>query len=298
VPYLGETDGAAAAGDVSARHDLGVSDPLGLSTTWRLPREEHSRGVWRVSGSLLGLDVALARLALRRIDDSEMPRAPRLSTNERITSMLSVSLQVPIAMKDSGRDEIVAAIGRGRARVQGLSPDRAELERVAREAGLREWRREALWFTLGEDRQAPESTFSLVELFWLGNPRPSAAAAIDAWGAATLPLDGSLCLRMPAAEQWELRSGRPATGILGTRGADVALRTAEALAELRLPALLAHGVIAYAMQDAIDNAQPAYFDDWSAFERAVRDIPAYRMTDYVAALTANGPLMPATGSGH
>ena len=66
---------------MSARHDLGMSDPLGLSTTWRLPREEHSRGVWRVSGSLLGLDVALARLALRRIDDGEMPRAPRLSTN-------------------------------------------------------------------------------------------------------------------------------------------------------------------------------------------------------------------------
>jgi hypothetical protein len=292
APYLGESNGAASASDVSARHDLGLSDPLGLSVTWRLPREEHFRGSWRVSGSLLGLDVALARLALRRIDDGEMPRAPRLSTNERITTMLSVSLQVPIAMKDQARDEIAAAIARGRARVKGLSPDRAELERVAREAGLSEWRREALWFILEQERQAPESAFSLVELFWLGGPRPSAAAAIDAWGASTLPLDGSLCLRMPAAEPWELRSGRPATGILGTRGADVALRTAEALAELRLPALLAHGVIAYAMQDAIDAAQPAYFDDWSAFERAVRAIPPYRIADYIAALTANGPLVP------
>ena len=82
-------------------------------------------------------------------------------------------------------------------------------------------------------------------------------------------------------------------GLLATRAADVALQVADILATLGLPASLAPGVLAFAMQDVVDRAQPAYSGDWEEFGRAARTLTRDRVTDYVAALTANGPLMPA-----
>jgi len=70
------------------------------------------------------------------------------------------------------------------------------------------------------------------------------------------------------------------------------LRVAEALAQFHLPAVLAPAVAGYAMQDVIDRAQPAYPDEWPAFSRAVLDLTNDRLTDYIAALAAGGPLLP------
>jgi hypothetical protein len=67
------------------------------------------------------------------------------------------------------------------------------------------------------------------------------------------------------------------------------------LAELRLPAVLAAGTVAYAMQDVVDRAQPAYFGDWMAVNRAARELTRDRIVDYVAALTTGGPLLPNEG---
>jgi hypothetical protein len=101
---------------------------------------------------------------------------------------------------------------------------------------------------------------------------------------------------MPDAEAWELRTGRSSTGYLATRGADVSLRVAEFLVQLKLPAALAPGVLAYAMQDVLDNARPAFFDDWPTFERTARNLPTERLVDHVAALAAGGALIPITPS--
>jgi hypothetical protein len=98
---------------------------------------------------------------------------------------------------------------------------------------------------------------------------------------------------MPAARDWETLSGRPSIGILATRGADVAVLVACELAQRKLPAVLAPGIVAFAMQDVLDATQPAYFDDWSEFGRAARSIAEDRIVDYIAALTAGGPLQPA-----
>ncbi|MCA1651725.1 MAG: hypothetical protein LC753_16130, partial [Acidobacteria bacterium] len=296
--HLGDPDGQALqAGDVARRHTLttltgatGARD----SDAWILPREQFSAKGWRVGGSLLGLETTLGRLAVRRLDSSTMPPEPRLSTNERQTLMLTAALMNPAAVTDATKDEIAAAIARGRARATALTPDRAELDRVARTAGLSEWRREALAWALTHDPSTVVSRFSILELFWLGIPRPAVRASLDDWGVAALSLTGCLCLEMPAAIPWEERTGRPATGQLATRGADVALQVADLLASLHLPASLAPGVVAYAMQDVSDRAQPAHFDDWDDFSRAVRDLPRDRLIDYISALAADGPLMPMT----
>jgi hypothetical protein len=302
--HLGDANGqAVTTGNAALRHDFGivnVKTEIRWADAWRLPAEDVSaRGGWRVRGSLLGLEAALGRLALKRLDPSSMMSEPRLATADRQMVALTVALLNPFAMSDSARDEIAAALGRGRARAAALSGDPADLDAVAKTAGLSEWRRQALAWTFSRDRARAREQFSLVELFWLGSPRPSAIRSLDAWGAAVLPLTGCLCLRMPAARPWEEVSGRQATGLLGTRAADVALQVADTLAALQLPASLAPFVLGFAMQDVAEQARPAYPDDWDEFERAALDLTRDRLTGYVTALTAGGPLVLADpASGH
>jgi hypothetical protein len=297
--HLGEPDHpAVSAGNVARRHDFALSDGLLRSSsesTWRFPREERGdRGGWHVVGSLLGLEMALGRLSLRRLDLSAMPSEPTMTTSERTSATFTAAFFAPTPWADKGRDEIAAAIARGQARVASLVPDRGEVDRIAREAGLSEWRREALNWTLEHEREKAPKRFSLGELFWLGSPRAIPAAALDAWGAATVMLDGCLCLRMPLAGPWETWAGRPSMGYLASGSADVGLRSAMLLSELKLPATLAPAVVAYAVQDVIDFARPAFFDDWTAFQRTARDLPRERLMDYISAIAADGALIPMT----
>ena len=98
--HVGDPEGSALeGGNVALRHDLALSSdvprhPIG---TWRLPSEQFgARDGWRIVGSLIGLETALGRLSLRRLDSSEMPAEPRLSSNERQTLTLTVALLRPL----------------------------------------------------------------------------------------------------------------------------------------------------------------------------------------------------------
>lgn len=293
--HLGDPEGpAVAAGNPALKHDLGLDslrpgvEPM---TAWRLPVEVFGGpGGWRVRGSLLALDAALRRLALRRLDAGEIPSGPRLPILERQTAILGVALANPRPLSDESRDELAAALGRGRQRLAELREHPERVGDVAEGAALSGWEREALKWSLAHAPGHVSGALTLVQLFWLGG----GAAESDAWGAAALASSGCLCLQMPRPTAWENMTGRPASGLLATLGADVSLVVAEALAERRLPAALAPAVLARAMQDVLDQAQPAYFDDWPAFSRAARAIAPERMDDYIAALTAGGPLVPAT----
>jgi hypothetical protein len=297
--YLGDPDGpAVTSGNVALRHDFGiVTSPAKSSAgAWRLPVEHFDgKAAWHIRGSIMGLEAALGRLALRRIDPATMPGEPKLGSQDRQTLILTITLLSPFAMSDVARDDIAAAIARGRGRAAALSQDPSKVEDLARAAGLSEWRREALAWTLARDGPEVVSQFSLLELFWMGFPGTDVARAIDAWGAAVLPLTGCLCLEMPRPGAWEDFGGR-ASAMLGTRGADVALQIAETLAALELPASLSPAIGGYAMQDVIEHAELAYTDDWEEFGRAARELPRDRMFDYIAALTAGGPLVPVEGS--
>jgi hypothetical protein len=293
--YLGSPLGPAlTAGNVALRHDLGASGVMGARAPWKLPTEGHSGKGWRVSGSLLGLDVGLARLSLRRLDSTVMPPEPRLVSSERQTASTTVALLNPLGLTDAARDEIAAALARGRARLEAAEANEAEVEQLSRDAGLGPWRREALRWTLVHDGDNRSAQLSVVELMWLGKPRMTSAVSLDPWGASLLPVTGCICLGMPAARPWEIYGGRPSQGLLATRGADVAIVVADTLATLGLPAQIAPGVIAYAMQEVMDQARPAHLDDWSGFSRAASALTRDRLVDYIAAQTAGGPLLPAT----
>lgn len=61
--HLSGSDGSPGAPDIASRHNLGSRDnPTGRA--WQLPRKEQGPRGWRVSGSLLGLDIPLGRLAI------------------------------------------------------------------------------------------------------------------------------------------------------------------------------------------------------------------------------------------
>ena len=185
---------------------------------------------------------------------------------------------------------VAAAIARGRERVEGLASHPDSVTQVAQDAGLSEWRANGLAWLLARDPSKAQRAFTMVELYRLGRTTP----VTEAWGAATMPIDGSLGLRLPV-DAWEEYAGRPGTGLLGSQLADVGLRTAEILSTLQLPASIARDVVAFAMQDVLDRAQPAHFDDFLSIAFAARDLERERFEDYIAALTASGPLMPQAG---
>ena len=144
-------------------------------------------------------------------------------------------------------------------------------------------------------RHCPQ-LFSLTEVVLLG--RTGDDELPREWGVSRMPLDGSLDLGFPDPPAPQRYSGRSGAGLLATRLADVNLRVLDALTQLRLPISLAPGVLAAALQDVLDNARLAYFDDWLSLSRDIQSLGDDAFSDYISALTARGPLVPAeTDSG-
>ena len=73
------------------------------------------------------------------------------------------------------------------------------------------------------------------------------------------------------------------------------LEMAQRLAELRLPAALLPSVLATAMQDFVDQAEPADSNDLAALAEYPRRISSNLMADYISATaTLDGPLVATT----
>lgn len=287
------------AGDVSARHDFGADRPgmpPGPSPPWSMPVEQAASGQpWHVRGSLLGLDVALGRLSLRRLLGQMPVHQALIGASQRGALVQTMVLTEPSRLADEDRQSILEAMERGRARIAAAvtDEDRAAL---CRDAGLCGWRGEILAWVRANEPGALLSTASRAELTWAGWTRT--APPPDAWGAATTIIDGRLGLRFPDAWPIELAGGRPTLAFGLTGFVDLKLRVAEHLAALGLPAVLARDVLAAALQDFIDEAQPGFAEDWISFARLAHALSKARVEDYVSALTiAGGPLAPREAPG-
>jgi hypothetical protein len=304
---VGDPDGTVLlADDVSRRHDFGygVKDAeMRLRSAWAIPRPEVTPGVpWHINGSLLGLDIALAPLALRRLNFERVLEAPKLTSNERDSFALSVSLLNPFNLNDADRDAMVAAVGRGRQRVIALTSraaaaasaaDReAAFDRAADEISMEGWRRRAVRWMLAHEADRVRDMFSATELLTLGGGRPG---DFDAWGMSMLGVQGCVCSRLAPPGRWLTLLGRPPLGLTASAVADLNLHVAAMLREMRLPAAIAKVVLAGAMQDFIDEAKPSDDGDWLTLARTARAFTRERMEDYIGAATAGGPLMPDVG---
>lgn len=306
--HVGDPEGTVLlAGDTSYRHDFGFTvkdSTMRARAFWTVPRQEVSPGVpWHVSGSLLGLDIALAPLALRRMNFDHLTGAPKLTSNERDTFAVSVSLMNPYMLRDADLDAIAAALPRGRMRVLAMAEAPGTFDAVADAIGMDGSRRRALRWTLAHEPDSLVSMFSLTELLFLGHPAGVAVAsdssrapgnALNDWGMAALTTAGCICTRLTPPGRWWLLVGRAQLGIIASGVADLNLHVAVRLKELQLPAALAKTVLAGAMQDLIDGVRPSDAADWLTLARTARTATREQIEDYLAAATADGPLVPDT----
>jgi hypothetical protein len=288
---LGSVESAPAASEDIGRRHLFVFDeppPLGgPRPEWALPREVAGPGQrWHAEGALLGLDVGLARLALRRLE-TDVPPVPLLSAADRRAFAEGAVLVRGIALDEEGRDRIAEACGAG-ARASARRPPIL-------------WPSSA-WSPISDARLAPRrpahdrrlrsgafvSAFTLAEELWLGGETDPPAA----WGTSARWDDGCLCPRLIRPVPLDELAGRTADGRLAAHSPDLHLRVAELLAEMQLPPRLFPAILSLALQDLMDEAEPAYLDDALAVARYARGLTRTRMEDYVAALVGRGPLSP------
>jgi hypothetical protein len=280
------------------RHDFGLDarpEQLRRRLAWLLAEERTGGGVaWHLRGSLLAMDLAVARYHLRRINDD--PPTPTINEGDRNAATIGVVLLNPFETTDADRDRLEATLTRGRAAIADRAQDAEALLTLARRAGFSEWRLQALRWLLAQAAPSPNATpdpassFALIDQFWAGDPDADTIARLDRWGPSIVPLTGQLATRLPRPRAWEDFAGRLGTGVFATQAADVHVRTASFLASQKLPAALYRGAMAAAVQELIDRVPVRQFDDWSAVVMYVRTLAPGRYEDYIAALAVDGPL--------
>ncbi len=309
APALGDPSGQAMLGaDIIARHDFGLTGPAvsrSPGVAWALPRDHVGDGLaWRVQGALLGLDISLARLALRRLADNEMPVEPTINLNDQLSIARTIFAMNAGDLADAHRDRIVEAIERGRRRVAAAAGPRQPQEGVAStnravtalvalatEAHLSPALRETLPWLASRAPESIPALFTLRDLLWLGRPELS-QAELDRWGVYAEGLTGRLVTAMPPAAAWEDFGGRPEGGVMGTQSPDLVLRLIQETARLKLPGRLVPSLLTFAAQDYWHDVAARFPDDWPAMARQALALSPSRVEDYVAALAGNGPLRP------
>jgi hypothetical protein len=156
---------------------------------------------------------------------------------------------------------------------------------------LRDFRRELLPWAIVNEPGAVPTMLSLGELALLGQLKDAPAAFPDSWGTSGRAYDGRWSLRAPNPLTFELLSGRKGGALIVGLVPDLVLSVAEAMHERQVPAALTRSVLECAARDAIDEVQMQYFDDWVTLMGHTRIVPG-RLDEYLASLTAGGPLVP------
>jgi hypothetical protein len=290
--WLGDPQGQPfLAGNVARRHDYGLrlmTSAERQETPWLVPLETSGSGEpWHLRGALLGLDVGLSRLALRRTRMDLPEYQPTLNESDRRTLVTTLALTNPFDIDAQDAARVVAWMTAGRRLLGSPAALIARLDRLRLDGRRQQAVRWAAVHHPGElDR-----LLTRTELVLLG--RDGETPVPDVWGAAATPLTGCLCLVFPDPPAFDRVIGRAGAGLVTSRMPDLKLRVLERLDQLRLPPTLAHGVLASALQDYLDEVRPAHADDWMTLARHVDRIAEDRFDDYVAALTAGGPLVPA-----
>ncbi|MEO7275035.1 MAG: hypothetical protein ABIX28_22670 [Vicinamibacterales bacterium] len=287
---LGERDGISiAAGDAARRHDFGVHTRLRRLAPWWLPQAgTDSEQRWRVVGSLLGLDLALADFMLVRLSNKPPPRAPTIDEEDRRVFVQTVALVSPASFTESGRDTLVTAMAKGRETLAGARSDE-DAAAIATALGLSAQRRTALTWAVWRDPARVPLALSPAELFLLG---AAPGERVDAWGSPATARLGCLCLRGPERQPWEIYAGRSHTGVSASALPDLTFRLTELLAELGMPPSLLAPVLTSAMLEFVTLAISRDSDDRRGPVEFVHALRRERVEAYLALLTTDGPLVP------
>jgi hypothetical protein len=278
--------------DLPRRHYFGLTAAgnARTRTAWALPRLVFPRGEpWHVAGAVLGLDVALAPLALRKIDVTPPPGEPRILSTHQRSFLISLGLLNVFTLRDVEGPALAEAVARGQRRVDGLNAAPDEATGVIDEIAMDGWRARALRWSLVHAPESVSSLFSLTELLHLGG---GGQLDVHAWGMSALDAFGCLCTLVPRPGIHTALAGRDSLGLLPVAVPDLNLRVAIVLGELGLPAALAKHVLGAALHEFLRDVSPAHSDDWVALVRHARGLSRERIEDYLGAVAASeGPLL-------
>ena len=286
--------------DVSGRHDFGFALPGHENrnqTPWVVPQQRFDPGVpFHLRGSLLNLTVATAPLMLTHVSKEQAGGESVLPENERTAFTISAALLDAMSLRDVELGAIADAIGRGRERIRQLRTERAvsQLDAVRELLHLDGWRYRAVLWAVSHDGDAL-SFFSLGELMQLGGL--PAGVSVQGWGPAAWRTDLCLCSELNIPNRWMILAGRPGLGLTATQMPDLTLHVALLLHDRSLPASLTRDVLLAATTDFIDEVKPTDDDDWLTLVRTAQSWPTSRIDDYIAALSAGGPLLPVDAAG-
>lgn len=297
---LGDPEGAALLSRNAAfRHDFGfgrLDAETRARVVWAVPRQDFQPGVaWHVTGSALGLDIALARLSLTRVNSDKLTGPPRVASLDRDGFAVGLALLDYRRLSDEMRDAIAAAVTRGTARAAAVAAGRQSMPALVDALGLEPIRQRSLTLAQAETPLRIPEMFTLTELVRLGGG--TTVSDLDAWGANAMALTGCACTHTILPSRWGLLTGRPQLPLAAASVPDLNIRIASALADLRLPASLARPVLAAALQDFLEDAAPVDGGDWWALSRSARALSRERIEDYVAAAASvGGVLVPDVDS--
>jgi hypothetical protein len=283
--HLGDPDTSVLTGDgLAERHEFG---PPGMpSSAWSRPRDGGDETGRHLHGGLVGLDLALARLSLRRLSTDAIPPARTANENtiDEVRQTVTLSFRQPPTEAEVGA--VAAALDKGRARVEAAERDAGALDRLAVEARVSEGRRSVLAWMVREEPDAVLAVFAPAELRRLGTEDPLPSA----FGTSAADLGGCWCLRVPPARPWEHVSARPGQPRVAAQAVDLGLRLAAEMRALRLPAAVYPSLLALAAEEFLDRAATRFAEDWPALVEAAATLGRERVEDYVSGLAGTGPL--------
>jgi hypothetical protein len=246
---------------------------------------------WRVTGSLLGLDVRLAEFALLPLSSKPPKRRPSLNDEDRRAFIEGVALVDGARMSDADRDAITAALRAGRERLAAMRTA-ADAEAIAEAIRLSPLRRTLLAWVAVHDPARAAAFVSVGEVVGLGARGQPLAPSVNHWGAPAEARLGCLCLQVLDRRPWEALAGRWGSGIFASGFPDLGLRLAELLAGMEMPAVLLGPVLASAALEFVNNAASRDEDDRRGLVEYVHALTPERLEQYLALLTTDGPLVP------
>jgi hypothetical protein len=285
------------AGDISFRHDFGLSHPQLAHRerlSWTVPSEGKDSGSeWQLQGSLLAADLPTAALAGGRL--ATLLAADSLSARaaEGRSLLSTLALFDPSDTTSDDLREIADMLAAGRTRVESLRARADELEDLLRNAGTSSASRMLVhWAIENGSIQDAIRVLSLRELVRIGSPDRT-PVRIDGWGARRYAVTGCLCLEFGGPVPWDLYDQRlTSLGYATAQVPDLLLRIAELMAELKLDPILARALLPRALQDMLDRARPAHADDWMAIAQAASSLTRSQMEDYMWTLTNERAFRP------
>ncbi len=283
------------------RHTL--KQPIGVflgnqrdwrTVAWQFPTDYGLGGGTRLVGSWLAVDVALIDAQLVRIATDVLP-VPAVLDRDMRRGMIEVLTFAPPPVDDTRDASIVTGLAGGRRVLDEWTrtpPARAALAARLRTASVDAVRANAIAWHVQRADSTALNNLSASELLRLGATSAEAdTEAMAGWSGSSRLVDGCLCRLDGLAITPERLRGRR-IGVQPFRPHDVPVRLVELLDTLGLDTRVLPLVLPMALQDWLDQSQPAWFDDDEAFTFWPHVLSTERVESYLLELVSAGILSP------